>query len=295
MSSARVRRQMREYLHSRMVQSQQEATQVRKERLKKFMEQGKTLPRDLRDDALSLLKATTYDDIETEDQALDDEYANIGLENPLVSITTSRDAKSPIKKFAKELAKIIPNSININRGQTGIKELVDQCRLQHITDILIVQGTHGIPDSLVITHLPTGPTAIFSLINVRTRKQMDNPAALSSAFPHLIFEGLTSKLGIRVSKILKALFPVPKPETHRILSFINNNDWISFRQHSYKRISGKIELAEIGPQFEMRPYKIILGTIDSRDADTEYALRSFIRTHSEVLKAIDDESEDGAK
>jgi hypothetical protein len=33
---------------------------------------------------------------------------------------------------------------------------------------------------------------------------------LSEAFPHLIFDGFTSKLGARVQNILKHVFPVPK-------------------------------------------------------------------------------------
>lgn len=288
MSSARVRRQMREFIHNKLVQSQREATQERKDRLKSFMSKGKDLPRDLRDDALHLLKQTTYDDAETEKQAIDDEYQFMGVEDPKVAVTTSRDPSGPIKHFARELSQMIPNAQRVNRGQADLKSLVELCRTHEMTDIVIVHGTHGDPDCLIISHLPCGPTCYLSLQNVVMRRHIENAPPLSSAFPHLVFEDMTSKLGIRVKTILQALFPVPKPETRRLISFVNRNDWISVRQHTFRRTAGKIELTEIGPRMEMRVFKILLGTLEMMDADTEFALRSFIRSKAPLLKAKED-------
>ena len=44
---------------------------------------------------------------------------------------------------------------------------------------------------------------------------------VSEAYPHLIFEGFTSKLGQRVANILKYLFPAPKDTSRRVLTFVN--------------------------------------------------------------------------
>ena len=165
MSSARLRRQMREYMHNKLQESQRQATQERKERLTEFMEQGKDLPRDIREqNPLQLLKATTYDDAETEFQnELDNEYAMVGVEDPLVAVTTSRDPSGPIKTFAREISQIIPNAQRLNRGATDMKELADLCRRHEYTDLVIVHGKKGRPDGLVICHLPYGPTAYLSL------------------------------------------------------------------------------------------------------------------------------------
>jgi len=79
--------------------------------------------------------------------------------------------------------------------------------------------------------------------------------------------------------ILKYLFPVPKEDSHRILTFANQDDYISFRHHVYKRNEGEIELTELGPRFEMKLYQIKLGTIDQLDAcDTEWQYRPFMNT-----------------
>lgn len=292
MSSARLRRQRREFIQQRNEQIQRENTQQRKERFKKFMEKGKELPRDLRGDAMNLLKATTYDDDQTVNQALDDEYSTIGISDPKVAVTTSRNPSGPIKHFAREISQFIPNAERVNRGASDLKSLMQLCRNHEMTDIVIVHGTHGDPDSLIVSHLPYGPTAYFSLHNVVMRRQIENLPPISTAFPHLIFEDMTSKMGIRVKKILQALFPVPKPESRRVISFINNNDWISVRQHTFKRTGGKIELTELGPRMEMRIYRIILGTVEMNDADTEFALRSFIRSRAQLLKAKEEQSDE---
>lgn len=292
MSSAKLRRQRREFIHQGNEQIQRENTEKRKERFKSFFEKGKDLPRDLRGDAMSLLKATTYDDELTAGQALDDEYYDIGVSDPKVAVTTSRNPSGPIKHFAREISQFIPNAERVNRGASDLKSLMELCRKHEMTDIVIVHGTHGDPDSIVISHLPYGPTAYFSLHNVVMRRQIENLPPISTAFPHLVFEGMTSKLGIRVKKILQALFPVPKPESRRLISFINKDDWISVRQHTFKRTGGKIELTELGPRMEMQLFRIVLGTVEMNDADTEFALRSFINSRAPLLKGKEEESDE---
>lgn len=52
---------------------------------------------------------------------------------------------------------------------------------------------------------------------------------VSEAFPHLIFHNFSTKLGKRTTAILKYLFPVPKEESKRVMTFANSQDFISFR------------------------------------------------------------------
>lgn len=44
---------------------------------------------------------------------------------------------------------------------------------------------------------------------------------ISEAYPHLIFDRFTSKLGTRVASILKYLFPPPKLDSKRVITFAN--------------------------------------------------------------------------
>ncbi|KAJ2241602.1 snoRNA-binding rRNA-processing protein imp4, partial [Coemansia sp. RSA 1287] len=88
-----------------------------------------------------------------------------------------------------------------------------------------------------------------------------------------------SHLGNRIKSVLKYLFPVPKTDSKRVMTFSNDSDFISFRHHVYaKSAHNEVQLAEVGPRFEMRPYEIRLGTVDMPDADKEWALRTYQRT-----------------
>jgi U3 small nucleolar ribonucleoprotein protein IMP4 len=82
-------------------------------------------------------------------------------------------------------------------------------------------------------------------------------------YPHLIFNNFSTNLGERVVNILKHLFPVPKVESKRVITFSNNDDLISFRHHTFEKDTYKtVQLNELGPRFEMKIYQISLGLIN---------------------------------
>ena len=56
-----------------------------------------------------------------------------------------------------------------------------------------------------------------------------------------------------------------------------SSDFISFRHHIYdKPTYNKVELSEVGPRFEMRPYMIKLGTMLDKTATIEWSLKAHI-------------------
>ncbi|RUS18604.1 anticodon-binding protein, partial [Endogone sp. FLAS-F59071] len=216
---------------------------------------------------------------------VDDEYARAGVFDPKILVTTSRDPSSRLQQFSKEIRLIFPNSQRINRGGHVMKEIVDACRANEVTDLIILHEHRGQPDGMIISHFPYGPTAYFSLHNVVLRHDIKDQGTVSEAFPHLIFNNFNSKLGQRVTNILKYLFPVPKDDSKRVMTFSNESDYISFRHHVFLKTSHKdVQLAEVGPRFEMRLYEIKLGTVDLTDADTEWVLRPYQRTARKNLQ-----------
>jgi U3 small nucleolar ribonucleoprotein protein IMP4 len=118
-----------------------------------------------------------------------------------------------------------------------------------------VNETRGMPDALIISHLPYGPTAYFTLSNCVLRHDIAECKPASQAYPHLIIDGLNSKIGKRIGRILQSLFPIPRAESKRVLTFANRNDFIFFRHHMYMKEAGKVVLSEAGPRFEMQPYE----------------------------------------
>lgn len=105
----------------------------------------------------------------------------------------------------------------------------------------------------------------------------------------MILDNFTSKLGARVSTILKHLFPPPKPDAKRVLTFANRGDFISFRHHTTTAPRGpaSTSLTEVGPRFEMKLYQIRLGTLDQAHAQDEWALRAYLRSAKKAKLAED--------
>ena len=120
-----------------------------------------------------------------------------------------------------------------------------------MTDLIILHEHRGEPDGMVVSHLPYGPTAYFGIVNPVLRHDIKEKQTMPQQFPHLIFDRFDTKLGERVMNILKYelylnlpsvrltvlpsvlcfrfLFPVPKHNTQRVVTFANKSDYISFR------------------------------------------------------------------
>lgn len=273
--NARLRR---EYLYRKNLESKETAIYERKQKLKQSIQDGKPVPTELRRDAAELQKQLDLDDSENAKPTnhIDDEYAFAGVSDPKVLITTSRDPSSRLSQFLKEMRTIIPNSQRINRGGHVVKEVVELCRNNDVTDLIVLHEHRGQPDGMVICHLPYGPTAYFGLSNVVLRHDLPDRANVSEAYPNIILDNFNSTLGGRVGNVLKHLFPVPKEETKRVLSFVNREDQISFRHHIFERKGKQVMLEEVGPRFEMKLYQIKLGTLDMTDAENEWVLRPYM-------------------
>ncbi|KIY95061.1 Brix domain-containing protein [Monoraphidium neglectum] len=190
---------------------------------------------------------------------------------------------------------VIPNAQRVNRGGMILSEIIDTCRNHDFTDVVVLHEHRGEPDGMVVCHLPYGPTAYFGIFNTVLRHdigQKKEVGTISEAYPHLIFDGFGSALGKRLGNILKHLFPVPKDDAKRVVTFANRDDYVSFRHHTYTQPAGpkSIELKECGPRFELRPYQIRLGTMEQQHAESEWVLRAYTRSTKKSKLA-----EDGAK
>jgi len=223
-------RQRREYLFTKSAESKERATYERKRKVADAIEQGKALPTELRGEADQLRAQLALDDANSKPKegkdSIDSEYFNAGVRDPKILVTTSHDPSSKLTQFLKEVKLVLPNAQRMNRGGHTVKQVVETCRSEGFSDLVVVQEHRGIPDGLVVSHMPHGPTAYFGLHNVVMRHDIENPAPSSEAYPHLIFDNLSTKIGKRVFTILQCLFPVPKPDSRRIVTFANRDDYI---------------------------------------------------------------------
>jgi U3 small nucleolar ribonucleoprotein protein IMP4 len=276
-----VRRQIRlrkEFLYKKHAEVKDAIIEDKKRKLQSAVDSHTAIPTEIAQDARQLYHEIEMDVPANKKQVIDDEYAKVGLYEPRVCVTTSRDPSSRLKQFAKEIKLCIPNAQAVNRGSHRTDELIDSCRKADFTDVIILSETRGMPDGLIISHLPFGPSVYFTLSNCVLRHDIPECTPASQAYPHLILESLNSRVGDRVGRILQALYPIPKEDTKRVITFANNNDFLSFRHHMYTKEKGKVTLQEAGPRFEMLPYEIRLGTADNKDAEKEWVLRPFMNT-----------------
>lgn len=254
-------------------------------RIRAALEEGKPIPTELRNEEHDLRRQIDLEDQERQvpKSIVDNEYATATIREPKILLTTSRNPSAPLTQFVKELKVVFPNSQRMNRGGQVISEIVEACRSHDITDLILVHEHRGQPDGLIVSHLPHGPTAYFGLLNVVTRHDIKDRKAMgkmSEAYPHLILDNFSTQIGERTATILKHLFPVPKPDSKRIITFANRDDYISFRHHVYEKPGGpkSIDLKEVGPRFELRLYQIKLGTVEQKEAQSEFVLRPYINT-----------------
>uniref|UniRef100_A0A2K6JYH9 Brix domain-containing protein n=1 Tax=Rhinopithecus bieti TaxID=61621 RepID=A0A2K6JYH9_RHIBE len=224
--------------------------------------ENRLIPTELRRDALALQGSLEFDDAGGEGVTshVDDEYRWAGVEDPKVMITTSRDPSSRLKMFAKELKLVFPGAQRMNRGRHEVGALVRACKANGVTDLLVVHEHRGTPVGLIVSHLPFGPTAYFTLCNVVMRHDIPDLGTMSEAKPHLITHGFSFCLGKQVS-ICHSLSLCP-------------------RHHVYKKIDHRnVELTEVGPRFELKLYLIRLGTLEQEaTADVEWRWHPYTNT-----------------
>ncbi|CAL8076128.1 unnamed protein product [Calicophoron daubneyi] len=230
-----------------------------------------------------------------------DELAEVfsGDRTPKLLLTFSDRVCPRTVGFCKELAKVIPNVYLKARWHLPVKKIIPKAIENGFTAVMIVNEDNKKANTLVVSHLPKGPTVTFRLSNVRLRREMRgrrrNKDIEPNVIPHLITSRFTTRLGLRTERLIGALFPDAcrsAPTVHsRTVVFHNQRDFIFFRHFRYQRRTADAEenkggrgkeyiaMNEVGPRFTLKLRSIQLGTFDSQFGDYEW-----VRKRSEIGK-----------
>ena len=67
-------------------------------------------------------------------------------------------------------------------------ELADACRANQMTDLIVVHEHRGVPDALMLSHFPHGPTVLFTLTGVVLRHSLGGleGTTISEAYPQCV-------------------------------------------------------------------------------------------------------------
>ncbi|GAM42894.1 hypothetical protein TCE0_044f17274 [Talaromyces pinophilus] len=286
-------RERRDYLYRKALTLRDASIAEKRAKLKAALASGKPLDPSIANDA-QLREDFKYDEsLPSKGQGKDDEFMDVddeyaltsGLIDPRPLVTTSRSPSARLSTFAKEIRLLLPTSIRLNRGNLILPDLVSSANAAALTDMVLLHEHRGTPTAITVSHLPHGPTASFSLHNVMLRADIPDSSrgTVSESYPHLIFEGFTTKLGKRVVQILKHLFPPREGGGklgNRVVTFQNREDAIEVRHHVFVRTGYQdVELAEVGPRMTMRLFEIRGGTLEKNaGGDVEWALTQYTRT-----------------
>ncbi|XP_078355957.1 ribosome production factor 1-like [Oculina patagonica] len=191
---------------------------------------------------------------------------------PKVLITSSDRSKVKTVQFMEELKRIIPNSeVRVRKG-LDLKKIIPQAKEKGFTSLVVVNEDRKVPNGIVITHLPDGPTAHFKLSSVKLGKEIKNHGRMTSHRPEVILNNFSTRLGHSVARLLASLFPHdPQFQGRQCVTFHNQRDFIFFRRHRYIfKNQKKAGLQELGPRFTLKLRSLQRGSFDSKFGEYEW-------------------------
>lgn len=191
---------------------------------------------------------------------------------PKVLITSSDRSKVKTVQFMEELQRIIPNSeVRVRKG-IDLKKIIPQAKERGFTALVVVNEDKKMPNGVVISHLPDGPTAHFKLTSVKLGKTIKNHGRETSHRPEVILNNFSTRLGHSVARLLAALFPYdPQFQGRQCITFHNQRDFIFFRHHRYIfKNQKKAGLQELGPRFTLKLRSLQRGAFDSKFGEYEW-------------------------
>eukprot|EP01059_Diplonema_ambulator_P006415 TRINITY_DN16129_c2_g1_i1.p1 TRINITY_DN16129_c2_g1~~TRINITY_DN16129_c2_g1_i1.p1 ORF type:complete len:342 (+),score=99.40 TRINITY_DN16129_c2_g1_i1:120-1145(+) len=217
-------------------------------------------------------------DEEIEADEADDEYLEYYKDDvePRLMITTQKDPCFRTRKFVQELLTLFPNSETFERRSYTMKQITQYCVNRGYTDIMVVGDSGGgskkRPYSMIISHLPQGPTHWYRVSSVVMHDELDEPAERSEHYPRLNLKGFTTRLGKRVQRQLQAMYPkTPDDKGRAVTTFHNHRDFIFVRAHRYiYEGDDDVRLQELGPRFTLRMRSLQAGLFDPQYGEYEW-------------------------
>ncbi|XP_066453953.1 ribosome production factor 1 [Eleutherodactylus coqui] len=192
---------------------------------------------------------------------------------PKILITTSDRPRGRSVRFTEQLSSIIPNSHVYYRRGLALKKIIPQCVARDFTDLIVINEDRKVPNGLVLSHLPDGPTAHFKMSNTRLRKEIKRKGKEPTEHkPEVILNNFTTRLGHSIGRMFASLYPHdPHFIGRQVATFHNQRDYIFFRYHRYIfKNEKKVGIQELGPRFTLKLRSLQKGTFDSKYGEYEW-------------------------
>jgi len=211
-----------------------------------------------------------------EDEATDEfhEYFAKG-KAPQIMITTRPRPSRYLFEFIKALTNLFPRAQFTPRGKQNIKELSASAAKQGFTHLIVLSEKNKICNGMMISHLRTGPTALFKVTTIKVASKLSKHGNPTSHIPEILLNNFNTRLGHRVGRLLGSLFPHnPDFMGRQVVTFHNQRDFVFIRRHRYIFESAeKTRLQELGPRFTLKLKWLQAGTFDTKTGEYEWVRR----------------------
>lgn len=208
---------------------------------------------------------------------------------PAVMVTTSVSPKGATYRFAADLLEALPSASFYRRGGHRLSKVVTYATNKEFTHVLVLnEGRGATLDSLLVIHLPCGPTARFRLTNPVPCAAIRGHGRPTAHAPELVLRGFGTRVGARVGRLLASLFPVdPAFRGRQVATLHAARDFVFFRHHRYvfeeregaarggARVAARLQ--ELGPRFTLRLLSLHRGAAAGRDAVAEWEPKKVAR------------------
>lgn len=220
------------------------------------------------------------DDVEVLGDEKDDEFSAYysNGKKPKLMISTRPKCSRKLYPFIGDLMQMIPNAFYYPRKHYSMEEMIKQAMDKGFTHLVILAEKQKACNGLLVTHLPTGPTAFFRLSSFQAGATIPGHGRPTSHIPELILNNFVTRLGRRAGRFLGSLFPhQPQFEGRQVVTFHNQRDFIFVRHHRYiyrkENDKTRARLQELGPRFTLKLNWLQEGVFDDKFGEYEWLRR----------------------
>lgn len=209
----------------------------------------------------------------SEDIRLDafSDYFTAGKEPKIVITTSNTKPPERIVSFCKILTHIFHNAVFVERRDYRIEEVTQYSINRDFTDLILVNDNRNTVTDIIISHLPKGPTAHFTVMDLLLPSEIKGVGEPSDHACELILNNFVTRLGVTIGRMLASLFSqTPNFRGRRVVTLHNQRDFIFFRLHRYMFEESETEfekskgpvtttIQELGPRFTLKLRTLRLG------------------------------------
>jgi len=258
---------------------------IREERQKEVEALGdqappKQIPHTIENTRLADETMVRPDDEEVMGDEKDDEFASYfsNEKKPKIMLTTRPKCSRKLFPFIGDLMQMIPNAFYYPRKTHLVGDMAKEAHEKGFTHLIVLAEKNKECNGLLITHLPTGPTAYFKLSSFEAGATIPGHGRPTSHIPELIMNNFSTRLGRRTGRVLGSLFPhEPQFEGRQVVTFHNQRDFIFVRHHRYiyrkEKDRTRARLQELGPRFTIKLRWLQEGVFDSEFGEYEWILK----------------------